>query len=323
MNVVPIIINLFCGIAIFLYGMHQMSQALKALAGDKIKSIVSNTITSPFKGAVIGAIFTAIVQSSSAITVLVVGLVDSELMTLLQATGVIMGANLGTTVTTQLMTLNLTDFIPYFIFIGTSFIVLFKKKTLHQIGYFLFSFGILFLGLSMVKSAMSPIVQSSIFRQLIFNVQGNILLCLLLGISITFLIQSSSASTAILISLVSTGAISLYTAIPILFGHEIGTCLTAILSSLSGNKAGKQAALIHLAFNLIGTLLFLPLIGLLIDFTARFSSTPERQIANAQLVFNLSTVILFLPFSKLFVNLAEFIFQGKHQQKKSKRFSQL
>lgn len=163
----------------------------------------------------------------------------------------------------------------------------------------------------MVKTAMSPIVQSSIFKQLIFNVQDNLLLCLLLGMSITFLIQSSSASTAILISLVSTGAISLYTAIPILFGHEIGTCMTAILSSLSGNKAGKQAALIHFTFNLVGTLLFLPIIGLLIKFTATFSPTPERQIANAQLVFNLSTVILFLPFSHLFVKLAEFIFKDK------------
>ncbi len=321
MNVVPITLNLFCGLAIFLYGMRQMSHALKALAGDKIKTVVSNTITSPFKGALIGALFTALVQSSSAITVLVVGLVDAGLMTLLQATGVIMGANLGTTVTTQLITLNLTDYIPYFLFIGTSLIVIFKTKPLHQIGYFLFSFAILFLGLSLVKTAMSPIIQSSIFKQLIFNVQGNLLLCLLLGMSITFLIQSSSASTAILISLVSTGAISLYTAIPILFGHEIGTCMTAILSSLSGNKAGKQAALIHFTFNLVGTLLFLPIIGLLINFTATFSPTPERQIANAQLVFNLSTVILFLPFSNLFVKLAEFIFRDKASVRSQRYFN--
>ena len=116
----------------------------------------------------------------------------------------------------------------------------------------------LFLGLGIVKSSMNPIVSSDLFQRLILNVQGNLLLCILLGMSITFLIQSSSASTAILISLVSTGAISLYTAIPILFGHEIGTCMTAILSSLGGNIAGKQAALIHFTFNLLGTLLFLP-----------------------------------------------------------------
>lgn len=311
MHIIAIILNLVCGLLIFLYGMRQMSHALKSLAGEKLKTVFKTTITSPYKGAVLGAIFTALVQSSSAITVLVVGLVDSGLMSLLQATGVIMGANLGTTVTTQLITLNLTDFIPYFICIGTALIILFKKKPLHQIGYFLFSFGILFLGLFMVKTAMSPIVQSTLFRQLIFNVQDNLLLCLLLGMSITFLIQSSSASTAILISLVSTGAISLYTAIPILFGHEIGTCMTAILSSLGGNKAGKQAALIHFTFNLVGTLLFLPLIGLLIDFTALFSPSPERQIANAQLIFNLSTVILFLPFSKWFVKFATIVFHDK------------
>lgn len=163
----------------------------------------------------------------------------------------------------------------------------------------------------MVKTAMSPIVESTLFQQLIFNVQGNLILCLLLGMSITFLIQSSSASTAILISLVSTGAISLYTAIPILFGHEIGTCMTAILSSLGGNTAGKQAALIHFTFNLVGTLLFLPFISLLIDFTATFSPSPERQIANAQLVFNLVTVLLFLPFSKYFVKFATTIFKDR------------
>lgn len=311
MHTIPIILNLLCGLLIFLYGMRQMSHALKSLAGDKLKTIFKTTITSPYKGALLGAIFTALVQSSSAITVLVVGLVDSGLMSLLQATGVIMGANLGTTVTTQLITLNLTDFIPYFICVGTCIIVCFKKRPFHQIGYFLFSFGLLFLGLQMVKTAMSPIVESTLFQQLIFNVQGNLILCLLLGMSITCLIQSSSASTAILISLVSTGAISLYTAIPILFGHEIGTCMTAILSSLGGNTAGKQAALIHFTFNLVGTLLFLPFISLLIDFTATFSPSPERQIANAQLVFNLVTVLLFLPFSKYFVKFATTIFKDR------------
>ena len=180
-------------------------------------------------------------------------------MTLLQATGVIMGANLGTTITTQLITLNLTDFIPYFIFLGATLMLFSIEKKFIILGHFLFSFGMLFLGLGIVKSSMNPIVSSDLFQRLILNVQGNLLLCILLGMSITFLIQSSSASTAILISLVSTGAISLYTAIPILFGHEIGTCMTAILSSLGGNTAGKQAALIHFTFNLLGTLFFLPI----------------------------------------------------------------
>lgn len=313
MMILPIILSLFCGLTLFLYGMRQMSTALKLLAGNRLKETVSTTITSPYKGALIGCIFTALVQSSSAITVLVVGLVDVGLMSLLQATGVIMGANLGTTVTTQLITLNLTDFIPFFIFFGATLMLFSHQKKIHHIGHFLFSFGMLFLGLGIVKSSMSPIVSSDLFQRLIFNVQGNALLCILLGMSITFLIQSSSASTAILISLVSTGAISLYTAIPILFGHEIGTCLTAILSSLGGNTAGKQAALIHFTFNLLGTLLFLPFISTLIDFTAIVSSNPERQIANAQLFFNLSTVFLFLPFSKLFVKFAQIVFHDKKQ----------
>lgn len=313
MNVLLIIIRLFFGLGLFLYGMRQMSNALKALAGDKLKETVSTTITSPYKGALIGCFFTALVQSSSAITVLVVGLVDAGLMTLLQATGVIMGANLGTTITTQLITLNLTDFIPGFILLGAIVMILSKNKKFYHIGHFLFSFGILFLGLEVVKLSMNPIVSSDLFQRLIFNVQGSSLMCILLGMSITFLIQSSSASTAILISLVSTGAITLHTAIPILFGHEIGTCLTAILSSLGGNTAGKQAALIHFTFNMLGTLLFLPFIDLLIEFTAIFSATPERQIANSQLFFNLSTVILFLPFSKLFVKFAQTIFHTPTQ----------
>ncbi|MDO4925093.1 MAG: Na/Pi symporter [Turicibacter sp.] len=313
MTVLPIVLSLFCGLGLFLYGMRQMSGALKSLAGNKLKETVSTTITSPYKGALIGCLFTALVQSSSAITVLVVGLVDAGLMTLLQATGVIMGANLGTTITTQLITLNLTNFIPGFIFLGATIMLFSRNKKLYHIGHFLFSFGMLFLGLEIVKSSMNPIVSSDLFQRLIFNVQGNPLMCILLGMSITFLIQSSSASTAILISLVSTGSITLYTAIPVLFGHEIGTCLTAILSSLGGNTAGKQAALIHFTFNILGTLLFLPFIDVLIDFTATFSATPERQIANAQLFFNLSTVILFLPFSKVFVKFAQTIFHDKNQ----------
>lgn len=313
MTVLPIILSLFCGLGLFLYGMRQMSGALKSLTGNKLKETVSTTITSPYKGAFIGCLFTMLVQSSSAITVLVVGLVDAGLMTLLQATGVIMGANLGTTITTQLITLNLTNFIPGFIFLGATLMLFSHRQKLYHIGHFLFSFGMLFLGLEIVKSSMNPIVSSDLFQQLIFNVQGNPLMCILLGMSITFFIQSSSASTAILISLVSTGAITLYTAIPVLFGHEIGTCLTAILSSLGGNTAGKQAALIHFTFNILGTLLFLPFINVLIDFTATFSATPERQIANAQLFFNLSTVLLFLPFSRAFVKFAQIIFHDKTQ----------
>lgn len=313
MTVLPIILSLFCGLGLFLYGMRQMSGALKSLTGNKLKETVSTTITSPYKGAFIGCLFTMLVQSSSAITVLVVGLVDAGLMTLLQATGVIMGANLGTTITTQLITLNLTNFIPGFIFLGATLMLFSHRQKLYHIGHFLFSFGMLFLGLEIVKSSMNPIVSSHLFQRLIFNVQGNPLMCILLGMSITFFIQSSSASTAILISLVSTGAITLYTAIPVLFGHEIGTCLTAILSSLGGNTAGKQAALIHFTFNILGTLLFLPFINVLIDFTATFSATPERQIANAQLFFNLSTVLLFLPFSRAFVKFAQIIFHDKTQ----------
>lgn len=313
MTVLPIILSLFCGLGLFLYGMRQMSGALKSLTGNKLKETVSTTITSPYKGAFIGCLFTMLVQSSSAITVLVVGLVDAGLMTLLQATGVIMGANLGTTITTQLITLNLTNFIPVFIFLGATLMLFSHRQKLYHIGHFLFSFGMLFLGLEIVKSSMNPIVSSDLFQRLIFNVQGNPLMCILLGMSITFFIQSSSASTAILISLVSTGAITLYTAIPVLFGHEIGTCLTAILSSLGGNTAGKQAALIHFTFNILGTLLFLPFINVLIDFTATFSATPERQIANAQLFFNLSTVLLFLPFSRAFVKFAQIIFHDKTQ----------
>ncbi|MGL4336635.1 MAG: Na/Pi cotransporter family protein [Turicibacter sp.] len=308
MDTLRIILGLICGLGIFLYGMRQMSESLKDLAQNKLKKMVATMITTPYKGALVGCLFTAIVQSSSAITVLVVGMVDAGLMSLLQATGVIMGANIGTTITTQLIALNLTALIPYFIFFGTLLILFFQSQTKQNIGHFLFSFGMLFLGLSIVKASMYPIVESPLFQQIILNIQGNLMLCLLLGIAVTFFIQSSSASTAILISLASTGAISLYTAIPILFGHEIGTCITAILSSLSGSRGGKQAAFIHFSFNVIGMLIFLPLISWLIHLTAQFSSDPGRQIANVQLIFNLSTVILFLPFSHVFVRLAQFVF---------------
>ncbi|HAX73316.1 MAG TPA: Na/Pi cotransporter [Firmicutes bacterium] len=302
------LLSLLCGLAIFIFGMRQMTASLKELAQKKLKHAISSLITSPYKGALIGCIFTALIQSSSAVTVLVVSMVDASAMSLLQAAGVIMGANLGTTVTTQLISLNLTTLIPYFIFLGSFFMIFSRRKKYETIGHFFFSFGILFLGLSIVKTTVYPIVQTEMFQDLIISLQGKTILCLLLGIAITFFIQSSSASTAILISLASTGAISLYTAVPILFGHEIGTCMTAILSSLSGKLAAKQAAFIHFAFNVVGMFIFLPLIGFLIQLTHYFSQDPGRQIANIQLIFNLSTVILFLPFSNLFVKLALLVF---------------
>lgn len=315
MEYINILLGLFSGLALFLFGMEFMGDGLENAAGSRLKSFFDKAITNPFKGALVGTIVTAIIQSSSATTVMVVGFVNAGLMSLYQAVGVIMGANIGTTITGQLITFKIDDYIPLFIIIGAALILFMKQEKRKEIGKIVFGFGLLFMGLSQMKDAMSPIAQTTFFQDLILALEGNMFLGILVGAAMTAVVQSSSASTAILLSLAATGAISLQVAIPILFGNNIGTCVTALLSSLNANKVAKKAAFIHLSFNLIGTLIFLPLINILSQVVMYMGGDIDKQIANAHTIFNIVNAIILLPFAGVFVKLANLALKDKEGEK--------
>lgn len=315
MEYINILLGLFSGLALFLFGMEFMGDGLENAAGSRLKSFFDKAITNPLKGALVGTIVTAIIQSSSATTVMVVGFVNAGLMSLYQAVGVIMGANIGTTITGQLITFKIDDYIPLFIIIGAALILFMKQEKRKEIGKIIFGFGLLFMGLSAMKDAMSPIAQTTFFQDLILALEGNMFLGILVGAAMTAVVQSSSASTAILLSLAATGAISLQVAIPILFGNNIGTCVTALLSSLNANKVAKKAAFIHLSFNLIGTLIFLPLINILSQVVIYIGGDIDKQIANAHTIFNVVNAIILLPFAGVFVKLANLALKDKEGEK--------
>ena len=314
---INIFLGLFSGLALFLFGMEFMGDGLENAAGSKLKSFFDKAITNPLKGALVGTIVTAIIQSSSATTVMVVGFVNAGLMSLYQAVGVIMGANIGTTITGQLITFKIDVYIPLFIIIGAALILFMKQQNRKEIGKIIFGFGLLFMGLTAMKDAMSPIAQTTFFQDLIIALEGNMFLGILVGAVMTAVVQSSSASTAILLSLAATGAISLQVAIPILFGNNIGTCVTALLSSLNANKVAKKAAFIHLSFNLIGTLIFLPLIGILSNIVTHMGGDIDKQIANAHTIFNVVNAIILLPFAGVFVKLANLALKDKEGEQAS------
>lgn len=305
-----LVINLLGGLGLFLFGMKMMGDGLENFAGDKLKGIFDKITSNPIKGVITGAVVTMLIQSSSAATVMVVGFVNSGIMNLMQAAYVIMGANIGTTITAQLITFNFSAIVPVFIAVGAAFVLFNKKKNLKEIGYIALGFGILFLGLNNMSGAMKPLRESVVFTDLILGLRGHAILSLLLGALMTAVIQSSSAVTGILVALASSGVIPIDVAIPVLLGSNIGTCVTALISSLGTTNAAKKAAMIHFFFNVIGALIFLipPIRGLLQTIVT--SITPgsggdevARQIANSHTIFNVTNTILLLPFTKYLVAL--------------------
>lgn len=317
MNYLLLIINLLGGLGLFLYGMHTMGDGLENLAGDKLKGIFDKITSNPIKGVLTGVGVTAVIQSSSATTVMVVGFVNAGIMSLMQAAYVIMGANIGTTITAQLITFNFKSIVPVFIALGAVLVLFNKKRTLKQTGAIILGFGILFLGLNLMSDAMKPLREAPFFTNMILSLQGHVLLSLLLGIVMTAVIQSSSAVTGILVALASVGSLPLSIALPILYGTNIGTCVTALISSLGTTKTARKAALIHLFFNVIGSLLFLisPISNLLLHTVEAITpvgidGVVAKQIANAHTIFNVVNTILILPFTKYLVALVNLILPG-------------
>jgi len=298
------ILSMIGGLALFLYGMHMMSNGLELAAGNKMQSILEKITSNRFLGVGVGALITALIQSSSATTVMVVGFVNSGLIKLENAVWVIMGANIGTTITGQLIAIDITALAPLIAFVGVALVVFFKSQKLDAYGTIFAGLGILFIGMDMMSTAMTPLRTMPEFVSLITKFE-NPLIGILVGALFTAIIQSSSASVGILQALAMSGVITLPSAIYVLFGQNIGTCITSVLASIGTNRNAKRATIIHLSFNIIGTVIFV-IISLITPFAVFMESlTPTNvpaQIANVHTVFNVVTTILLLPFGKKLVD---------------------
>ncbi len=301
------IFGLLGGLALFLYGMQMMSDGLEAAAGKKMKSILEKLTSNRFLGVIVGAAITAAIQSSSATTVMVVGFVNSGMMTLSQAVWIIMGANIGTTITGQLIALDVDLIAPLIAFIGVALIVFLKSPKVHHVGKIIAGLGVLFIGMDMMSSAMTPLREVPEFVELMTRF-SNPVLGILAGALFTAVIQSSSASVGILQTLAATGLIGFDSAVFVLFGQNVGTCITAVLASIGTNRSAKRTTIIHLMFNLIGTALFtaLCLTAPITDVVANITpGNVSAQIANMHTIFNITTTLLLLPFGAYLAKAAE------------------
>ena len=298
--------GLLGGLALFLYGMQMMSDGLENAAGDRMERILEKLTSNRFVGVAVGVLITAVIQSSSATTVMVVGFVNSGMMTLQQAVWIIMGANIGTTITGQLVALDIGLFAPIIAFAGVAMIVFMKNPKLHYIGGVLAGFGMLFIGMDMMSATMKPLRELPAFIELMTQFT-NPVFGIIAGAVFTAVIQSSSASVGILQTLAAGGLIPFSSAVFVLFGMNIGTCITAVLASIGTNRSAKRTTIIHLMFNLIGTTIFTLLCFVLpiADIVATTAvGRPAAQIANMHTIFNICTTVMLGPFGTLLAKAA-------------------
>lgn len=314
---VELLLGLLGGLALFLYGMQMMSNNLEAAAGNKMKQILEKLTTNRFMGILVGAGITALIQSSSATTVMTVGFVNSGLMSLNQAVWIIMGANIGTTITGQLIALDVGALAPLIAFIGVVLVVFVKNKKLQHIGGIVAGVGVIFIGMGMMSDAMLPLRDEPEFIQLMTSFK-NPLLGVLAGALFTAVIQSSAASIGILQALAVSGVINLHSAVFVLFGQNIGTCITAVLASVGTNRNAKRTTAIHLMFNVVGTLIFIALcmVTPFVDWMiATNPANPAAQIANVHTIFNIATTVILFPFGNTLVKIAKKILPDTQTKK--------
>lgn len=302
-NTVLTIFGLIGGLAIFIYGMNFMSDGLQKIAGDKLRKIIEVLTGNPLVGIIVGMLVTALLQSSSATTVMVVGFVSARLMTLPQAIAVILGANIGTTITAQLVAFRISSYAYPVAFIGFLLYFFIKKKKIKYIGQSIFAFGLLFVGLNIMGDAMKPLASSPFFENLIKDLSETKILGFLVGSGMTVVVQSSSATIAVLQSIAQPVAggevlVPLQTALPILFGCNVGTTITAIFAAIGGRLNSKRAALAHIIFNVFGSVILMFFIPIYANLIARLSpdASISRQIANSHTMFNVANTLFWLPF---------------------------
>lgn len=304
------------GLGLFLCGMQMMSSNLEAVAGDRLKGILEKLTSNRILGVLVGAVITAVIQSSSATTVMVVGFVNSGLMTLRQAVWIIMGANIGTTITGQLVALDIGTIAPLFAFLGIAIGMFSKKRSVQHVGSIIAGLGVLFIGLGMMSDAMVPMRDSELFVNALTSF-SNPLVGILAGAVFTAVIQSSSASVGILQALALSGLIDIHSAVFVLFGQNIGTCITSLLASVGMNRNAKRTTVIHFMFNVIGTIIFvtLCLVTPLTDVVAGWTpGHPASQIANMHTLFNVVTTIILMPFGNGLAALAEKILPDQKEE---------
>ncbi len=292
MEIGSMLMQLAGGLGLFLFGMKLMGDGLEMAAGSKLRGMIERLTKNKYMGALVGLVVTAVIQSSSATTVMVVGFVNAGLMNLAQAVGVIMGANIGTTVTGVMIAINLTAIAPIAVLIGVVMISFIKRNSVKHIGQIIAGFGILFMGMKMMSTAMEPLSESEVFTSLMTSF-SNPLLGVLVGLVFTAIIQSSSASVGVLQALGAAGAITLPSAIYVIYGQNIGTCVTALISSVGTSKTARRTAVVHLMFNVFGAILFI-----VISMLFPFAELVQR-IAPGSVMAQISIVhvilILFAP----------------------------
>jgi len=326
MDITTILFSFLGGLGLFLFGIQAMSEGLQSVAGDRLRLILEKGTSSPIRGVLTGTLVTSLIQSSSGTTVIAVGLVNAGLLNLRQAIGIIMGANIGTTVTAYLIGFNLKDYALPLIAVGVFFLFFSKSKKLNYIGQVIFGFGLLFYGMEVMGQGMKPLRSSEFFINLMLNVENNSMFGILIGAVFTGIVQSSSATIGILQELANQGAVSLTQAVPMLFGMNVGTTVTALLAGIGASVAARRTALSHFLFNVIGTLIFIPLFlsGLFMKVVQVLTNgiymllpgvngswdsiNVKMQIAQIHGVFNISNTIILLPFvSALAIIVSKFI----------------
>ena len=325
MEIGSMLMQLAGGLGLFLFGMKLMGDGLEMAAGSKLRGMIERLTKNKYMGALVGLVVTAVIQSSSATTVMVVGFVNAGLMNLAQAVGVIMGANIGTTVTGVMIAINLTAIAPLAVLIGVVMISFIKRNSVKHIGQIIAGFGILFMGMKMMSTAMEPLSESEVFTSLMTSF-SNPLLGVLVGLVFTAIIQSSSASVGVLQALGAAGAITLPSAIYVIYGQNIGTCVTALISSVGTSKTARRTAVVHLMFNVFGAILFI-VISMLFPFAELVQRIAPgnvmAQISIVHVIFNIVCTAIMLPLSSLLVKVACKVIPGSDPVKSSNSLAYL
>ena len=288
--------GLFGGMGMFLYGMEMMSDGMKMTAGNSMRNILEKLTSNKFLAVTVGALVTMVIQSSSATTVMLVSFVNSGLINFSQALGVILGSNIGSTVTAQIVAFKVTDYALLLIASGSIMALFSKKDNIKNIGFVILGFGLLFYGMKIMSDTMKPLRSDPTFNAILTSFE-NPLLGILAGAVFTALVQSSSATTGIVITLASGGSITLEAGIPLIFGANIGTCVTALLAGLNASRDAKRVAIGHVTFNVLGVVLFCFWIPTFAEFVSQTSDNIPRQIANAHTIFNIMATVVFIPFT--------------------------
>lgn len=312
-----IILGLMGGLGLFLYGMRLMSDSLEQAAGARMRAILEFFTKTPLRGILVGTLFTAVIQSSSACTVMVVSFVNSGLMDLYQAAGVIMGANIGTTVTSQLISFNLSALAPAIVMAGIILVMISKKVKVQRVGEVLLGFGILFMGLNTMSSSMTVLRESPQVVEIMGSLNGHFA-ALIVGLVVTAVLQSSSATVGIVLLLANQGLLDMRICFFIILGCNIGACVSALLAGLNGKRDAKRAAMIHLLFNILGTIIMYVALTVALEPITHFiefvsGSNPGREVANAHTLIKIVEVLILAPFIKQIVKMTGWVVRGKEE----------